>query len=60
MLTTDWLKEHAKEIPDAKWEIQNINNNPYHTASDKINKLPNDHFQASEGPGLGLKNKCPD
>jgi len=54
----DWLKELAKEIPEAKWEIQNIHNQPYQTALDsgqhsglnKIDKLPNDHPQASEGP----------
>jgi hypothetical protein len=54
----DWLKELAKEIPEAKWEIQNIQNHPYQTALDsgqhsglnKFNKLPNDHPQASEGP----------
>jgi len=53
----DWLKEPAKEIPEAKCEIQNIHNHPYQTAIgsrklsglDKINKLPNDHPQASEG-----------
>jgi len=60
MLTTskDWLKELAKEIPEAKWKIQNIHNHPYHTAwgsgrhsgLNKFNKLPNDHPQASEGP----------
>ena len=51
-------KELAKEIPEAKWEIQNINNNPYHVALgpgqhsglNKNNKLPNDHPQAPEGP----------
>ena len=54
----DWLKELAKEIPEAKWETKNIHNHPYQTASgsgqhsglDKINILPNDHTQASEGP----------
>ena len=54
----DWLEELAKEIPEAKWEIQNIHNHPYQTALgsgqhsglDKFNKLPNDHPQASEGP----------
>ena len=54
----DWLKELAIEIPEAKWEIQNIHNHPYQTALgsgqhsglNKINKLPNDHPQASEGP----------
>jgi hypothetical protein len=25
----DWLKELAKEIPEAKWEIQNIHYHPY-------------------------------
>jgi len=59
-LTTksDWLKELAKEIPEAKWEIQNIHNHPYQTALgsgqhsglNKINKLPNDHPQTSKGP----------
>ena len=28
----DWLKELAKEIPEAKWDIQNIHNHPYQTA----------------------------
>jgi hypothetical protein len=54
----DWLKELAKEIPEAKWEIQNIHNHPYQTAlgsgqhsgPNKITKLPNDHPEASEGP----------
>jgi len=54
----DWLKELANEIPEAKWEIQNIHNHPYQTALgsrqhsglDKFNYLPNDHPQASEGP----------
>ena len=27
-----WLKKLAKEIPEAKWEIQNIHNHPYQTA----------------------------
>ena len=56
----DWLKELAKEIPEAKWEIQNIHNHPYQTALgpgqhsglNKIIKLPNDHPQASEGPDI--------
>ena len=54
----DWLKELAKEIPEAKWVIQNIHNHPYQTALssgqhsrlNKFNKLPNDHPQAPEGP----------
>ena len=54
----DWLKELAKENPEAKWKIQNIHNHPYQTALgsgqhsglNKFNKLPNDHPQASEGP----------
>ena len=54
----DWLKELAKETPEAKWEIQNIHNHPYQTALgsgqhsglNKLNKLPNDHPQAPEGP----------
>jgi hypothetical protein len=54
----DWLKELAKVISEAKWEIQNIHNHPYQTALgsgqhsglSKFNKLPNDHPQASEGP----------
>jgi len=54
----DWLKELAKDIPEAEWEIQNIHNHPYQTALgsgqhsglNKFNKLPNDHPQASEGP----------
>ena len=54
----DWLKELAIEIPEAKWEIQNIHNHPYQTALgsaqhsrlNKFNKLPNDHPQATEGP----------
>ena len=28
----DWLKELAKEIPEAKWEVWNIHNHPYQTA----------------------------
>ena len=55
----DWLQELAKEIPEAKWETKNIHNHLYQTALgsgqhsglNKINKLPNDHPQASEGPG---------
>ena len=51
------LKELAKEITEAKWEIQNIHNHPYQTALgsgqhsglNKFYKLPNDHPQASEG-----------
>jgi hypothetical protein len=51
-------KELAKEIPEAKWETQNIHNHPYQTALasgqhsglNKINKLPIDHPQASECP----------
>jgi hypothetical protein len=54
----DWLKEIAKEFPEAKWGIQNIHNHPYQTALgsgqhsglNKFNKLPNDHPQASKGP----------
>jgi hypothetical protein len=54
----DWLIQLAKEIPEAKWKIQNIHNHPYktalgtgqHSGLNKINKLPNDHPQASEGP----------
>jgi hypothetical protein len=54
----DWLKELAKEIPEAKWETQNIHNHPYQTALgsgqhsglNKFKKLPNDHPKASEGP----------
>ena len=48
----------AKEIPEAMWEIKHIHNHPYQTALgsgqhsglDKINKLPNNHPQAPEGP----------
>ena len=47
----DQQKELAKEISEAKWEIQNLHNHPYQTALgsgqhpglDKFNKLPNDH-----------------
>jgi hypothetical protein len=54
----DWLNELAKEIPEARWEIQNIQNHPFQTALgsgqhsglNKFNKLPNDYPQASEGP----------
>jgi ribonuclease HI len=54
----DWLKELAKEIPEAMWEIQNIHNHPYqsalgsgqHSGLNKFNKLPNDYPQALEGP----------
>ena len=56
----DWLKEFAKEIPEATWEIQNIHNHPYQTALgsgqnsglNKFNRLPNDHPQASEGQDI--------
>jgi hypothetical protein len=56
----DCLKELAKEIPEARWEIQNIHNHPYQTAAgsgqqsglSKMNKLPNDHPQTSEGPDI--------
>ena len=56
----DWLNELAKEIPEAKWEIQNIHNHPYQTALgsgqhsglNEINKLTNDHVQALKGPYL--------
>ena len=51
-------KELAKEIPEAKWEIQYIHNLFYqtvlgsgqHSGLNKFNKLPNDHPQAPEGP----------
>jgi len=51
-------KELAKEIPEAKWEIQYIHNHFYqtvlgsgqHSGLNKFNKLPNDHPQAPEGP----------
>jgi len=54
----DQQKELAKEISEAKWEIQNLHNHPYQTALgfgqhsglNKFNKLPNDHPQAPEGP----------
>ena len=54
----DWLKELAKEIPEAKWEIHDIHDHPYQTALgsgqhsglSKFNKLPNDHPQGSYGP----------
>ena len=54
----DWLKGLAKEIPEAKWETQNIHNHPYqpalgsgqHSGLNKFKKLPNDHPKASEGP----------
>jgi len=54
----DWLRELAKEIPEAKWEIENIHNHPYqpalgsrqHSGLNKFIKLPNDHPQAPEGP----------
>jgi hypothetical protein len=56
----DWLKELAKEIPEAKWEVINIHDHPYqtslgsgqHSGLNKCNKLPNDHPQAPECPGL--------
>ena len=52
----DWLKERAKEIPEAKWKMQNIQNHPYQTALgsgqhsrlNTFNKLPNGHPQAPE------------
>jgi hypothetical protein len=42
----DWLKELAKEIPEAKWEIQNIHNHPHttnmaHSPPPKLWYLPN-------------------
>jgi hypothetical protein len=51
-------KRTCQRIPEAKWEIQNIHNHPYQTALgsgqhsglNNLNKLPNDHPQASEGP----------
>jgi len=52
----NWLSEIAREIPEAKWEIQNIHNHPYQTALssgqhfNEFNKLPNKHPQAPEGP----------
>ena len=56
----DWLKELAKEIPEAKWGIQNIHNHPYqadlgsgqHSRLSKFNKLPNDRPQASNGQDI--------
>ena len=56
----DWLKELAKDILEAKWEIQNIHNHPYQTALgsgqhsglNKFYKLPNDHPQAPDCPDL--------
>ena len=63
------LKELAKEITEAKWEIQNIHNHPYQTALgseqhsglNKFNKLPNDPLkpqkaQLKQVPWLALTN----
>jgi hypothetical protein len=48
----------TEAITEAKWETKNKHNHPYQTALgsgqhsglNNINKLPNDHPQASEGP----------
>jgi hypothetical protein len=54
----NWLKELAK-IPETKWEINCIYNNPYPSALStertpgltKVRKLPSDHFhQTPHGP----------
>ena len=54
-----WLKELAKEFPEAKWEINCIHNDPYPSAlSNERNqglnnarKLPSDHLhQIPQGP----------
>jgi hypothetical protein len=45
-------KEHAKQIPEAKWEINCIHNNPYPSALCnentpgliKVSKLSSDHL----------------
>ena len=55
----NWLKELAKEIPGAKWEINYIHNDPYPSALSterllnliKYRKLPSDHLhQTPQGP----------
>ena len=54
-----WLKELAKEIPEAKWKINCIHSDPYSSALsteetpglNKMRKLPNDHLrQTPQGP----------
>jgi len=57
---TNWLKELDKEIPEAKWEINSIHNDPYPSALAlkrhapgliKVRKLPSDHLhQTPQGP----------
>jgi hypothetical protein len=47
-----WLKDLAKEIPEAKWEINCIRNDPYPSALgivktpglNKVRKPPSDHL----------------
>ena len=47
----NWLKELAKEIPEAKWDINYIHNDPYPSALSiektpgliEVRKLPSDH-----------------
>jgi ribonuclease HI len=55
----NWLKELAKDIPEAKWEINCIHNDPYPSALsteetpglNKIKKLTNNHLhQTAQGP----------
>jgi len=55
----NWLEELAKEISEAKWEINSIHNDPYPSAHspdttlgfDKVRKPPSDHLhQTPRGP----------
>ena len=59
LLNKKWLKNLAKEIPEAKWEINCIHNDPYPSALstektrglNKVRKLPSDHpHQTPQGP----------
>jgi hypothetical protein len=60
----NWLKELAKEIPEAKWEINSNNNDPYPSALCnektsgliKVRKLSSNHFhQTPQGPQDKIK-----
>jgi len=57
----NWLKDHAKDIPEAKWEINYNHNDPYPSALseknpglNKVRKLLNDHFHQTP---QGLQDK---
>jgi len=63
----NWLKELAKEFPEAKWEINYIHNDPYPSALSieknpghkKVKKLPNDHLHKTP-QGLWNRNSTLD